>query len=1141
MAKRFAEHNGLNLTQVNNEILEKWMKKDIFHRSVDEREGCPQFVFFEGPPSANGHPGIHHVLGRALKDTFNRYKTMQGFQVKRKAGWDTHGLPVELGVEKELGITKADIDNKESAKYISTEDYNRKCRENVMKFTAEWRELTERMGYFVDLDNPYITYDNKYIETLWWLLKQFYEKGLLYKGYTIQPYSPAAGTGLSSHELNLPGCYRDVKDTTCTALFKAVTVPSGLPVGRTYFMAWTTTPWTLAANTALCVGPKIDYVALETYNPYTAEPITVIMADARVAAYFDTAAEITDGGELPEFKKGDKFLPYRVVGRYKGTDLVGLEYEQLLPMIKPMGDAFRVIPGDYVTTEDGAGIVHIAPNFGADDAFVAKKAGICPIVLIDKKGAERPVVDLQGKYFLVEDLDPDFVKKYVDVEKWSRYSGRYVKNAYDETLTDKDETLDISICMDLKADGKVFKIEKHVHNYPHCWRTDKPVLYYPLDSWFIKSTEKKVRMAELNKTIGWHPESTGSGRFGNWLENLNDWNLSRSRFWGTPLPIWRSEEGEEICIGSVEELYNEIEKAVKAGVMASNPLKDKGFVPGDMSKENYERIDLHRPYVDYIILVSPTGKPMKRESDLIDVWFDSGSMPYAQIHYPFENRDLIDKGEAFPADFINEGVDQTRGWFFTLHAIATMIFDSVAFKNVISTGLVLDAKGNKMSKHVGNVVNPFEMIEKYGSDPVRFYMMTNSEPWDNLKFDPEGIAEISRKFFGTLYNTYSLFAMYANVDGFDPKTPQIPVSERPEFDRWILSCLNTLVKGVQTELDNYDPTRAGRLIDDFVDADLSNWFVRLNKKRFWGKEMDNDKLAAYQTLYECLMTLAKLLAPFAPFYADRLYADLGGELDSVHLEKFPVADMSLVDSDLERRMSIAQRITTIVLALRRKESIKVKQPLQTIMIPPVDAAQRADIESVKQIFLQEVNVKDVKFVEGSGILVKKVKCNFRTMGKKFGKAMKAVAAAVDALTQEQIAQLEQNGSLTLAGIEGVDNAEVLLEDVEIISEDIPGWLVGNDGNLTVALDITLTDELRNEGMARELVNRIQNIRKKSGLEITDRITVDIQPNEAATKAVNAFGDYIARQVLANEVRLADNDGQEVEFDDFKLNIKITKL
>ncbi len=807
MTKRFAEHNGLNLTQVNNEILEKWMKEDIFHRSIDEREGCPQFVFFEGPPSANGHPGIHHVLGRSLKDTFNRYKTMQGFQVKRKAGWDTHGLPVELGVEKELGITKADIDNKESEKYISTEDYNKKCRENVMKFTAEWRELTERMGYFVDLDNPYITYDNKYIETLWYLLKQFYNKGLLYKGYTIQPYSPAAGTGLSSHELNQPGCYRDVKDTTCTALFK-VKLSDDHPEfeafnekwGTPYFMAWTTTPWTLAANSALCVGPKIDYVALETYNPYTAEKITVVMAEARVPAYFDTAAEITDGGEMPEYKKGEKFLPYRVVARYKGTGLVGMEYEQLLPMIKPMGDAFKVIPGDYVTTEDGAGIVHIAPNFGADDAFVAKKAGICPIVLIDKKGNERPVVDLQGKYFVTEDLDADFVSKYVDVEKWNKYAGRYVKNAYDENLTDKDETLDISICMDLKAEGKAFKIEKHVHNYPHCWRTDKPVLYYPLDSWFIKSSACKERMSKLNTTIGWHPESTGTGRFGNWLDNLNDWNLSRSRFWGTPLPIWRSEDGEEKCIGSLEELYAEIEKAVAAGVMASNPLKDKGFVPGDMSKENYDKIDMHRPYVDYIVLVSDSGKPMKRESDLIDVWFDSGSMPYAQIHYPFENKELIDNNKAFPADFINEGVDQTRGWFFTLHAIATMIFDSVAFKNVISTGLVLDAKGNKMSKHVGNVINPFEMIDKYGSDAVRFYMITNSEPWDNLKFDPEGVAEISRKFFGTLYNTYSLFAMYANVDDFDPEAPQIPVDQRPEFDRWILSCLNSLVKGVEEEM-----------------------------------------------------------------------------------------------------------------------------------------------------------------------------------------------------------------------------------------------------------------------------------------------------------------------------------------------------
>ena len=1135
MSKRFVEHNGLNLTQTNNDVLQMWKEQDIFWRSVKEREGCPQFVFYEGPPSANGHPGIHHVLARSIKDTFNRYKTMQGFQVKRKAGWDTHGLPVELGVEKELGITKADIDNKESDKYISTEDYNKKCRENVMMFTAEWRELTERMGYFVDLDHPYITYDNKYIETLWYLLKQFYNKGLLYKGYTIQPYSPAAGTGLSSHELNQPGCYRDVKDTTCTAQFKMKNCET-LPI---YVLAWTTTPWTLAANSALCVGPKIDYVAVQTYNPYTADKVTLVLAEARLNAYLPVEGAITDGGEMPEYNRGEKFIPYRIVGRYKGTDLVGMEYEQLMPAIKPMGNAFKVIPGDYVTTDDGAGIVHIAPNFGADDAFVAKKAGICPIVLIDKKGAERPVVDLQGKYFVIEDLDKDFVKNYVNVDEWNKFAGRYVKNAYDDTLTDKDETLDISICMDLKAQNKVFKIEKHVHNYPHCWRTDKPVLYYPLDSWFIKSSSMKERMSELNTTIGWHPESTGSGRFGNWLENLNDWNLSRSRFWGTPLPIWRSEDGEEKCIGSLEELYNEIEKAVAAGVMKSNPLKDKGFVPGDMSQENYDKIDVHRPYVDYILLVSESGKPMKRESDLVDVWFDSGSMPYAQVHYPFENRELIDNNKAFPADFINEGVDQTRGWFFTLHAIATMIFDSVAFKNVISTGLVLDAKGNKMSKHVGNVVNPFEMIDKYGSDAVRFYMMTNSEPWDNLKFDPEGVAEISRKFFGTLYNTYSLFAMYANVDGFDPTTPLIPVNERPEFDRWILSCLNSLVKGVETEMNGYDPTRAGRLIDKFVDEDLSNWYVRLNKKRFWGKEMDEDKLAAYQTLYECLMTVSKLLAPFAPFFADRIYTDMGGEMDSVHLEKFPVANMALVNADLEQRMEIAQRITTIVLALRRKESIKVKQPLQTLMIPPVDEAQRLAIESVKNIFLQEVNVKEVKFVEGQGVLVKKVKCNFRTMGKKFGKLMKGVAAQMDALTQEQIAQLEKDGTIAI-NVEGQD-LTVEAVDVDIISEDIPGWLVGNEGNLTVALDITLTDELCNEGMARELVNRIQNIRKKSGLEITDHIRVSIEPNEAATKAVESFGEYIARQVLADDMKLEANDGQAIEFDDFTLNIKITKI
>ncbi len=1139
MGKRFAEHGGLNLTQVNNDILQMWKENNVFLRSIEEREGCPQFVFYEGPPSANGHPGIHHVLARSIKDTFNRYKTMRGYQVYRKAGWDTHGLPVELGVEKELGITKADIDNKESDKYISTEDYNKKCRENVMMYTQEWRDLTEKMGYFVDLDHPYITYDNKYIETLWWLLKQFYQKELLYKGYTIQPYSPAAGTGLSSHELNQPGCYRDVKDTTCTAMFKMKLPENSVfselkQWGTPYFLAWTTTPWTLAANSALCVGPKIDYVAVQTYNPYTADKVTLVLAEARLNAYLPAEGAITDGGELPEYNRGDKLIPYRIVARYKGTDLVGMEYEQLMPAIKPMGDAFKVIPGDYVTTEDGAGIVHIAPNFGADDAFVAKKAGICPIVLIDKKGSERPVVDLQGKYFVIDDLDPDFVKNYVNVDEWNKFAGRYVKNAYDETLTDKDETLDISICMDLKAQNKVFKIEKHVHNYPHCWRTDKPVLYYPLDSWFIKSSACKERMSELNKTINWQPESTGTGRFGNWLENLNDWNLSRSRFWGTPLPIWRSEEGEEICIGSVEELYNEIEKSVKAGFMKSNPLKDNGFVPGDMSQENYDKIDLHRPYVDYIFLVSETGKKMKRESDLIDVWFDSGSMPYAQVHYPFENKEAIDQRKAFPCDFINEGVDQTRGWFFTLHAIATMIFDSVAFKNVISSGLVLDAKGNKMSKHVGNVVNPFEMIDKYGSDAVRLYMMTNSEPWDNLKFDPEGVAEISRKFFGTLYNTYSLFAMYANVDNFDPQTPQIPVSERPEFDRWILSCLNSLVQGVQQEMDSYDPTRAGRLIDAFVDEDLSNWYVRLNKKRFWGKEMDNDKLAAYQTLYECLMTVAKLLAPFAPFFADQLYKDLGGALDSVHLDQFPTFDATLVNKDLEERMDIAQRITTIVLSLRKKEGIAVKQPLQTLMIPPVDQAQREAIETVKDIFLQEVNVKEVKFVEGAGILVKKVKCNFRTMGKKFGKDMKAVAAAVAEMTQEQIAELETNGKLMLG------NYEILAEDVEIISEDIPGWLVGNDGNLTVALDITLTDELRAEGMARTLVNRIQNMRKKSGLEITDHIRVSIEPNEASTKAVEAFGDYIARQVLADELKLEANDGQTVEFDDFKLNIQITK-
>ena len=1144
MANKFAEYKALNLTQTNKDVLAEWERNDIFHKTIDEKEGCPQFVFFEGPPSANGHPGIHHVLARSIKDTFNRYKTMKGFQVKRKAGWDTHGLPVELGVEKEMGITKADIDNKESAKYISVADYNKKCRENVMKFTAEWRELTEKMGYFVDLDNPYITYDNKYIETLWWLLKQLYTKDMLYKGYTIQPYSPAAGTGLSSHELNLPGCYRDVKDTTVTAQFEIKNPkPEWKQWGKAYFMAWTTTPWTLAANSALCVGPKIDYAAVQSFNPYTGEPITVILAEARLNAYFNEAGKDVD---LSTYKKGDKVIPWKVIANYTGAELVDFAYHQLLPFISPMEDgAFRVISGDYVTTEDGTGIVHIAPNFGADDALVARKAGVPPIVLVDKKGAERPVVDLEGKYFKVEDLDADFVSKYVNLHEWNKYAGRYVKNAYDDTLTDADETLDVSICMDLKAENKAFKIEKHVHSYPHCWRTDKPVLYYPLDSWFIRSTAKKERMFELNKTINWKPESTGTGRFGNWLENLNDWNLSRSRFWGTPLPIWRDEDGREICIGSLEELYTEIEKSVAAGHMPSNPLKDQGFVPGDYAQANYARIDMHRPYVDDIVLVSEAGKPMKREIDLIDVWFDSGAMPYAQVHYPFENAELIDKRIAFPADFINEGVDQTRGWFFTLHAIATMVFDSVAFKNVISTGLVLDAKGNKMSKHVGNVVNPFEMMEKYGADPVRMYMLTNSEPWDNLKFDAESVDEIRRKLFGTLYNTYSFFALYANVDGFDYSQDDVPLNERPEIDRWILSELHSLVKGVEYEMDDYDPTRAGRLIDTFVNDDLSNWYVRLNRKRFWGKEMSQDKLSAYQTLYTCLETVAKLLAPFAPFYADQLYLDLTRatnreQLQSVHLANFPVADEKCIDRELEERMEMAQKITSMVLALRRKVNIKVRQPLLQIMIPAVDQRQRAHIEAVKDLIMSEVNVKQLNFVDdGKGMLVKKVKCNFRTMGKKFGKLMKGIAAQMEALEQEAIADLERNGSINLM-VEG-NEVTVDVADVEIISEDIPGWLVSNEGNLTVALEVELTDELVKEGMAREIINRVQNLRKESGLEITDRIKVTLAPNAQTDAAVAAFGDYIKSQVLADELFVANNDGKEIAFEDFNLNIKIDKI
>ena len=1192
MSKIFAEYSGLDLTKTNNEILAAWQSKDIFHRSIEEREGCPEFVFFEGPPSANGHPGIHHVLARAIKDTFNRYKTMKGFQVHRKAGWDTHGLPVELGVEKELGITKKDIDNKASDKYISVEEYNHKCRENVMKFTEEWRELTEKMGYFVDLEHPYITYENKYIETLWWLLKQFYTKGYLYKGYTIQPYSPGAGTGLSSHELNQPGCYRDVKDTVVTALFKVAEPKSEWTEwGTPYFMAWTTTPWTLPSNTALCVGPNIDYVAVQTYNPYNAQPVTLILAESRLNAYLSA-----EGKDLPlnEYKQGDKVIPYKVIGSYKGSELVGIHYHQLMPWVKPSAkldnnaaefvtrfaeahpenvftsengkerfvemsqEAFRVIPGDYVTTEDGAGIVHIANTFGADDAKVANDAGIPPVILINKKGETRPMVDLQGKYYTVDELDDNFVAKCIDVEAYQHHAGDYVKNAYtpefnvngyDEKAANAAEDLNLIIALEMKAEGTAFKIEKHVHNYPHCWRTDKPVLYYPLDSWFIKSTAKKARMFELNKTINWQPESTGTGRFGNWLENLNDWNLSRSRFWGTPLPIWKDEDGEEKCIGSLEELYNEVEEAVKAGLMSSNPLKDNGFVPGDYSKENYDKVDLHRPYVDNIVLVSSKGKVMTRETDLVDVWFDSGAMPYAQVHYPFENKDMIDKGLAFPADFINEGVDQTRGWFFTLHAIATMIFDSVAFKNVISTGLVLDSKGNKMSKHVGNVVNPFDMIEKYGADSVRFYMMTNSEPWDNLKFDKEGVDEVRRKFFGTLYNTYSFFALYANVDGFSFAEKEVPLNERPEIDRWILSCLHTLIRNVDKELSEYSPTKAGRLIDAFVNDDLSNWYVRLNRKRFWGKEMSTDKLSAYQTLYTCLETISKLLAPFAPFFADRLYCDLMSAthreaFDSVHLAHYPEAKEEYIDHDLEERMSIAQKITSMILALRRKVNIKVRQPLQQIMVPAVDDEQRKHIEAIAELVKNEVNVKELNFIEGDGVLVKKIKCNFRTLGKKYGKLMKDIANKVNTLTQEDILEIERSLKEKANYVLGViADQEVIFEkeDVEIINEDIPGWLVANEGNVTVALEVELTEELLQEGLARELINRIQNMRKDNGLEITDRIDIVVAEHEKMNAAIEHYGEYIKGQVLADNITIAANDGEEVDFDDFKLNIKIQKV
>ncbi|WP_029328639.1 isoleucine--tRNA ligase [Bacteroides sp. 14(A)] len=1140
MGKKFAEYSQFDLSKVNAEVLKKWDENQVFAKSMTEREGCPSFVFYEGPPSANGMPGIHHVMARSIKDIFCRYKTMKGFLVKRKAGWDTHGLPVELGVEKAMGITKEDI-----GKTISVADYNAACRKDVMKFTKEWEDLTHKMGYWVDMTDPYITYDNRYIETLWWLLKQLYTKGYLYKGYTIQPYSPAAGTGLSSHELNQPGCYRDVKDVTCVAQFKMKNPkPEMAEWGTPYFLAWTTTPWTLPSNTALCVGPKIDYVAVQSYNGYTGEKITVVLAKALLYTHFNKKAEDI---ALEDYKPGDKLIPFKIVGEYKGPELVGMEYEQLIPWVNPGEGAFRVISGDYVTTEDGTGIVHIAPTFGADDAQVAKAAGVPPLQLINKKGELRPMVDLTGKFYKLDELDENFVKERVNVDLYKEYAGRFVKNDYDPNLTDQDESLDVSLCMMMKANNQAFKIEKHVHNYPHCWRTDKPVLYYPLDSWFIRSTACKDRMIELNKTINWKPESTGTGRFGKWLENLNDWNLSRSRYWGTPLPIWRTEDNsEEICIGSVEELYNEIEKSVAAGFMKSNPYKDKGFVPGEYNGENYDKIDLHRPYVDDIILVSKDGKPMKREADLIDVWFDSGAMPYAQIHYPFENKELLDSHQVYPADFIAEGVDQTRGWFFTLHAIASMVFDTISYKAVISNGLVLDKNGNKMSKRLGNGVDPFSTIEKYGSDPLRWYMITNSSPWDNLKFDVDGIEEVRRKFFGTLYNTYSFFSLYANVDGFEYKKADVPMAERPEIDRWILSVLNTLVKEVDTCYSEYEPTKAGRLISDFVNDNLSNWYVRLNRKRFWGGEFTQDKLSAYQTLYTCLETVAKLMSPIAPFYADKLYMDLvtatgRDNVVSVHLAKFPEYKEDMIDKELEVRMQMAQDVTSMVLALRRKVNIKVRQPLQCIMIPVVDEEQRAHIEAVKALIMSEVNVKDIKFVDGAaGVLVKKVKCDFKKMGPKFGKQMKAVAAAVAEMSQEAIAELEKNGSYTLQ----LDGTDVVVEaaDVEIFSEDIPGWLVANEGKLTVALDVTVTEELRREGIARELVNRIQNIRKSSGLEITDKIKITLSKNQQTDDAVNEYKDYICNQVLGTSLTLTDEveNGTELNFDDFSLYVSVVK-
>ena len=1143
----FNEYKGLDLVAVGKEVLDRWKKNDTFRKSLEVREGAPEFIFFEGPPSANGMPGIHHVMARSIKDSICRYKTQSGYRVERRAGWDTHGLPVELGVEKLLGITKEDIGTK-----ISVEEYNSVCRKEVMKYTKEWVSLTERIGYWVDMDDPYITYDNRYIETLWYLLKDIYSKGLLYKGYSIQPYSPAAGTGLSSHELNQPGCYRDVKDTTVVAQFEVVKdkaseiLYNGSPA-TVYFLAWTTTPWTLPSNTALCVGPSIDYIRVLSFNPYTGTPAVYVVAEALLHDHFNPkAADIP----LENYKPGDKLVPYKVLdGKFKGEELAGISYRQLIPWINPGEGAFRVILGDYVTTDSGTtGVVHIAPTFGADDDKVAKAAGVPPLMVVDRNGDRQAQVDRKGRFYRIEDMDPEFVKANVS-EDYKEYAGRYVKNAYDDTLGPDDPTLDIDICVMLKQQGKAFRIEKHVHSYPHCWRTDKPVIYYPLDSWFIRTTAVRDKMIELNNTITWKPESTGTGRFGKWLENIQDWNLSRSRYWGTPLPVWRTEDGkEEKCIGSLKELYAEIEKAVAAGVMASNPLKEKEFDPEDMSKENYGRIDLHRPYVDNIYLVSDSGRKMVRETDLIDVWFDSGAMPYAQEG--LRNQDSPKFG--CTADFIAEGVDQTRGWFYTLHAIHTMVSGTCAFKRVISNGLVLDKDGNKMSKRLGNAVDPFKAMDKYGPDALRWYMLTNSQPWDNLKFDEAGVDEVRRKFFGTLYNTYSFFALYANVDGFDINSLVIPVSERPEIDRWIISLLNSLVKDVVAAYEDYDVTTAGRLIQDFVCDHLSNWYVRLNRKRFWGGSMDQDKLSAYQTLYEVLVDVAKMAAPIAPFFMERMYLDLVPGAESVHFVAMPEYDGASVDKDLEERMDLAQRASSMVLALRRKVNIKVRQPLSKLVIPVIDKKVEEQLEKVKVLLLGEVNVKEAEFIsDTAGLITKKIRPNFKTLGKKYGAKMKAIAAAFGQLSQEDIAAIQAAENEDKEYMLHLSDGDVAIckGDYEISSEDMPGWLVATDGPLTLALDITVTDDLKREGTARELINRIQNLRKDSDFDVTDKIEVEIFADGADRSEIEdslgSFKDYVASQTLAKGISVASladaGDAREVEWNDSAIRISVSRL